>query len=108
VEIFIATRDNMANILITEEQLKKLKQKLVESKGKKNLTKQQLFTIATLAQKMWETMEDDADVEDWMERKITQAEIMMVDVVKAYMYEDTEDNMSTTSGIDFSDIVIGT
>lgn len=98
----------MANILITEEQLKKLKQKLVESKGKKNLTKQQLFTIATLAQKMWETMEDDADVEDWMERKITQAEIMMVDVVKAYMYEDTEDNMSTTSGIDFSDIVIGT
>ncbi len=43
----------MANIVITEEQLKKLKQNIKENKDGSYMAKQQLFTIATLAYKMW-------------------------------------------------------
>ena len=42
----------MSNIVITEEQLKKLKKNLKENKDGSYMAKQQMFTIATLAYKM--------------------------------------------------------
>jgi len=64
----------MSNIIITEEQLKKLKENLKENKDGSYMAKQQMFTIATLAYKMWEMMEDGEQLEDWMESKIAQSE----------------------------------
>lgn len=68
------------------------------------MAKQQLFTIATLAYKMWEQMEDGEMLDDWMESKIAQTDQNITSVVKAYFYDEIEDNMR---GVDFDDLVIG-
>ena len=97
----------MANIIITETQLKKLKNNLKENKDGSYMAKQQLFTIATLAYKMWEQMEDGEQIEDWMESKIAQAEQSVVAAVKAYMYDEVEDSLGGMEKLDYNDLVIG-
>ncbi len=59
----------MSKIIITEEQLEKLKKALSENtkpinedKDGNYMAKQQLFTIGTLALQMWEILEDDDGV----------------------------------------------
>jgi hypothetical protein len=98
----------MANIIITETQLKKLKNNLKENKDGSYMAKQQLFTIATLAYKMWEQMEDGEQIEDWMESKIAQAEQSVVAAVKAYMYDEVEDELKGMEKLNYDDLVIGT
>ena len=71
------------------------------------MAKQQLFTIATLAYKMWETMDDGEQLEDWMETKIAQAEQSIVAVVKSYMYDEVEDKIKSANDLDFDDLIIG-
>ena len=71
------------------------------------MAKQQLFTIATLAYKMWEQMEDGEQIEDWMESKIAQAEQGVVAVVKAFMYDEVEDELRGMEKLDYNDLVIG-
>jgi hypothetical protein len=97
----------MANIIITESQLKRLKNNLNENKDGSYMAKQQLFTIATLAYKMWEQMEDGEQIEDWMESKIAQAEQSVVAAVKAYMYDEVEDELKGMEKLDYNDLVIG-
>ena len=97
----------MANIILTEKQLESLKTKLTENKDGSYMAKQQLFTIATLAYKMWEMMDDGEQLEDWMESKLAQAEQGVVAVVKAYMYDEVEEGMSGMNQLDYSDLVIG-
>ena len=67
----------MAKIVITEEQLEKLKKALsentntvTEDKDGNYMAKQQLFTLGTLALQMWEILEEDEQLDDWMETKI--------------------------------------
>ena len=98
----------MSNIIITETQLKKLKNNLKENKDGSYMSKQQLFTIATLAYKMWEQMEDGEQLEDWMESKIAQAEQSVVAAVKAYMYDEVEDELKGMDKLNYQDLVIGT
>ena len=98
----------MANIIITENQLKKLKNQLNENKDGSYMAKQQLFTIATLAYKMWEQMEDGEQLEDWMESKIAQAEQSVVAAVKAYMYDEVEEDLKGMDKLNYHDLVIGT
>jgi|SRR5210317_631374 hypothetical protein len=98
----------MANIILTEAQLERLKASLTEGKHDGSyMAKQQLFTIATLAYKMWEMMEDGEQLEDWMESKLAQAEQGVVSVVKAYMYDEVEEELTGMSKLDYSDLVIG-
>lgn len=97
----------MAKIILTEKQLERLKATLNENKDGSYMAKQQLFTLATLAYKMWEMMEDGEQLEDWMESKIAQAEQGVVAVVKAYMYDEVEENLKGMSKLDYSDLVIG-
>jgi len=98
----------MANIILTEAQLERLKASLTEGKYDGSyMAKQQLFTIATLAYKMWEMMEDGEQLEDWMESKLAQAEQGVVAVVKAYMYDEVEEELTGMSKLDYSDLVIG-
>ena len=69
----------MSNIIITESQLRKLKSNIKEgSNGGSYMAKQQLFTIATLAYKMWEQMEEGEQLDDLMESKIAQSEQSVV------------------------------
>lgn len=98
----------MANIIITENQLRKLKNQLNENKDGSYMAKQQLFTIATLAYKMWEQMEDGEQLEDWMESKIAQAEQSVVAAVKAYMYDEVEEELKGMDKLNYQDLVIGT
>ena len=98
----------MGNIVITEEQLKRLRKNLKENKDGSYMAKQQLFTIATLAYKMWELMEDGEQLEDWMESKIAQAEQGVVATVKAYMYDEVEDEIKGMDTLNYGDLVIGT
>jgi hypothetical protein len=95
----------MSRIIITEEQLKTLKKSLNENKEGSYMAKQQLFTIGTLAFKMWELMEDGEQLEDWMESKIAQTELNITSVVKSFMYNDYKDNMGKDINLD--DLVIG-
>lgn len=103
----------MKNIVVTENQLKKIvnstKSKLKETHHEGSyMAKQQLFTIATLAYAMWEKMEEGEQLEDWMESKIAQSEQSITSVVKTFMYNDvTDPNVDGTKGIDMGDIVIG-
>ncbi len=71
------------------------------------MAKQQLFTIATLAYKMWEMMEEGEQLEDWMETKIAQSEQSITSVVKSFMYDEVEDRMKNGGGIDLDNLVIG-
>lgn len=104
----------MAKIILTEEQLMKLKEMLSENsepikedKDGNYMAKQQLFTIGTLALQMWEILEEEEQLDDWMETKIAQAEQSIVSVVKAYMYDEVVDDMKGMETLNYGDIVIG-
>ena len=83
--------------ILTETQLKRIvesmKTETTEGSDGNYMAKQQLFTIATAAYKMWETMEDGEELEDWMSSKIAQAEQSVVSAFKAYMYDEFEHSM---------------
>ena len=86
------------NIIVTEEQLKNIV----------NRAKQQLFTIATLAYKMWEMLEEGEELDDWMVTKIAQADQSVTSVVKAFMYDEVNDSQKGRNGVNYDDLVIGT
>lgn len=98
------------NIIINEEQLKLFLKKLKENQETETnaMSKQQLFTIATLAYKMWEMLEEeDSKLEDWMESKIAQSEAAIISVVKSFMYNETTDDLKGMDTLDYDSIVIG-
>jgi hypothetical protein len=100
----------MKNILITQEQLNKLVNIVKENhEGEDSITKKQLFTIATLAYKMWESMDDNEQLEDWEESKIAQCEQSIIAVVKNYMYDEFVDDNQTTGmdKLNYDELVIG-
>ncbi len=99
------------NIIINEEQLKLVLKKLKENQETETnaMSKQQLFTIATLAYKMWEMLEEeDSKLEDWMESKIAQSEAAIISVVKSFMYNETTEDLKGMDTLDYDSIVIGT
>lgn len=100
----------MSKIIITEEQLQRMVKILKETHEEEGsyMAKQQLFTIATLAYKMWEMMEEGEQIEDWMETKIAQSEQMVLSVVKSFMYGEIEDQIHKNGGIDLGGLIIGT
>ncbi len=99
----------MKKILITEQQLEEMVKLLKEDHEEGSyMAKQQLFTIATLAYKMWEMMEEGEQIEDWMETKIAQSEQMVLSVVKSFMYGEIEDQIHKNGGIDLGGLIIGT
>ena len=102
----------MANIVISEEQLKLLmdlknKKQIKEDKDGSYMAKQQLFTIATLAYKMWEQMPEEEQLEDWMESKIVQCEQSVIAVVKSYLYNEVKDDLKGMDTLNFDDLIIG-
>jgi hypothetical protein len=98
----------MGKIIVTEKQLESVVKQLKEQKEEGSyMAKQQLFTIATLAYKMWELMEDGEQLEDWMETKIAQAEQSVTSVVKSFMYDDITDKMNPSNDVNFDEIIIG-
>jgi len=98
----------MTKIKITQDQLKKIKESLDSSNPDGNkMTKQQLFTIATLAYKMWEELSDDDQLEDWMTSKIAQTEQSVIAVTKAYFYDEIEQNIDGMKTLNPGDIIIG-
>lgn len=99
----------MSKIIITEKQLQRMVKMLKENHHEEGsyMAKQQLFTIATLAYKMWEIMEEGEQLEDWMESKIAQADQMVTAVVKSYMYDELTDDLKKTKGFNPEDLVIG-
>jgi hypothetical protein len=101
-------KNSMSKIIITEKQLERMVKILKENHDDGSyMAKQQLFTLATLAYKMWEIMEEGEELEDWMETKIAQAEQSISSVVKSYMYDEVEERMKNGGGIDLDGIVIG-
>jgi hypothetical protein len=111
-------RKVMAKYIFTEEQIEKIKNQLKETQVNKPgemkegkdgnyMAKQQLFTLATLAMKMWEIMEDEEELDDWMESKIAQAEQSIVAVVKSYMYDETVEDMKGMETMNYNELVIG-
>jgi hypothetical protein len=98
----------MSKIIITEEQLERMVKILKEEHEEGSyMAKQQLFTIATVAYKMWEMMEEGEQLEDWMESKIAQSEQSIIAVVKSYMYDEVEDRIKN-GGTTLDGLVIGT
>jgi hypothetical protein len=99
----------MSKIIITQSQLERMVKVLKENQEEGSyMAKQQLFTIATLAYKMWEMMEEGEELEDWMETKIAQSEQSITAVVKSYMYGEVEDRLKGTAGLDLGGLIIGT
>jgi hypothetical protein len=98
----------MRKIIISEKQFENIVRDIKENDHDGSyMAKQQLFTIATLAYKMWEMMEDGEELEDWMETKVAQSEQSITAVVKSYMYNEVENKMNGANDIDFNDLIIG-
>jgi len=98
----------MSKIIITEKQLENMVRHIKENHDDGSyMAKQQLFTIATLAYKMWEMMEEGEELEDWMESKIAQSEQMVSSVVKSYLYDEVEDRIKGDGSVDLDGIIIG-
>jgi hypothetical protein len=104
----VVNKIDMGKIIITEKQLEQMVKTIKENdQDGSYMAKQQLFTIATLAYKMWEMMEDGDELEDWMETKISQSEQSITSVVKSFMYDEVEDRVKGNSGIDLDGLIIG-
>ena len=100
----------MSNLVISEKQLEKLVNKIKpinESKDGSYMAKQQLFTIATMAHKMWEALEEGEQIDDWMESKIAQADQSVTSVVKAYFYDEITDDQKGMGMLNYDQLVIG-
>ena len=98
----------MKKIVVTEEQFENVVKHLKETKEDGSyMAKQQLYTIATLAHKMWEMMEEGEQLEDWVETKIAQSEQSILAVVKSYMYDEVEDKFKGNQDINLDDLIIG-
>ena len=104
----------MKNIIISEKQLEKLtnrvKNSLTENQEEGSyMSKRQLFTIATLAYKMWESMEEGDQLEDWQETKIAQAEQSITSVVQSFMYDEftSKESNDGMGRLNFDDLIIG-
>lgn len=106
----------MKNIIISEKQLEKLtnrvKNSLTENQEKGSyMSRQSLFTIATLAYKMWEKMEENESetLEDWQETKIAQAEQSITSVVQSFMYDEftSKESNDGMGKLNFDDLIIG-
>jgi hypothetical protein len=98
----------MSKIIITEKQLERMVKILKEDQEEGSyMAKQQLFTIATLAYKMWELMEEGEQLDDWMETKSAQSEQTIVSVVKSFMYDEAEERMKKQDGFDLDNLIIG-
>jgi hypothetical protein len=101
------------DIVLTEKQLEKLVDgvksgRIVENHEEGSyMAKRQLFTIALMAYKMWEEMDDNEQLEDWMESKIAQAEQSVTSVVKSYMYNELIDDNKGMDTLNYNEIVIG-
>jgi hypothetical protein len=102
----------MAKFVITQKQLDYIvenvkKDKLNEDSDGSYMAKQQLFVIATMAYKMWEMLDDNAQLEDWMESKIAQCEQSVSSVVKAYLYDEFDAELKGMDTLSYDDLVIG-
>jgi len=102
----------MKNFILTQEQLNKLVNIIKEDNiNEDSMSKKQLFTIATLAYKMWESMEDSEELEDWQESKIAQCEQSMVSIAKEYFYDEFVDGDDNGVGgmdrLNYDDLIIG-
>jgi hypothetical protein len=105
----------MKDIIITEKQLEKLvteMKTIKENDGKGSyMSRQSLFTIATLAYKMWEKMEENESetLEDWQESKIAQAEQSINSVVNSFMYDEftSKESNDGMGRLNFDDLIIG-
>jgi len=102
----------MAKFVITQKQLDYIvenvkKDKLNEGSDGSYMAKQQLFVIATMAYKMWEMLDDNAQLEDWMESKIAQCEQSVSSVVKAYLYDEFDAELKGMDTLSYDDLVIG-
>jgi hypothetical protein len=98
----------MKEVIITQEQLTTIVNTLKEeNKQGSYMAKQQLFTIAIMAYKMWEEMEETEQLEDWMETKIAQSEQSITSVVKAFMYDEITDGSNASDKLNFDDLIIG-
>jgi hypothetical protein len=105
----------MNDIILTEKQLEKLvtKMKTIREDERKGsyMARQQIFTIAKLAEKMWEKMEENESetLDDWMESKIAQAEQSISSVVNAYMYDELkgDDEIGGMNKLGYDDLIIG-
>jgi len=106
----------MKNIIISEKQLEKLtnrvKTSLTENEEEGSyMAKKQLHTIATLAYKMWEKMEENESetLEDWQESKIAQAEQSITSVVQSFMYDEftSKESNDGMGKLNFDELIIG-
>jgi hypothetical protein len=105
----------MKDIILTEKQLEKLVTKMKtikEDEGRGSyMARQQMYIIAKLAEKMWEKMEEEGDVQldDWMESKIAQAEQSITSVVQSFMYDEftSKESNDGMGKLNFDDLIIG-
>lgn len=97
----------MKKVIISREQYDFIKNSLKEShQGNNEMAKQQLFIIATMAYKMWENLNENDQLEDWMVSKIAQCEQSISSVAKAYLYDEFVQDKEINN-INFDELVIG-
>ena len=71
------------------------------------MLKQQLFTIATISQKLFESIEDDQQVEDWVKSKVAVADELISTVAKKVMYNELNNDIKGFDTLNYDDLIIG-
>lgn len=101
----------MKNFVISEEQLKFLieNKRLFETTDDSDnkMFKQQLYTIAQIAQQLHDTVDDNTKLEDWVVSKVAVADHIMTAVAKSIMYGENQDDMSGMDTLNPDDLIIG-
>ena len=101
----VTGKESNSKLMTKENQMLYLEIHNIDDGNK--MFKQQLFTIATLAYKMWEQMPEEEQLEDWMESKIAQCEQSVIAVVKTYLYDEVNDDIKGMDTLNYNDIIIG-
>ena len=71
------------------------------------MLKQQLFTIATISKKLFESIEDDQPVEDWVKSKVAVADELISTVAKKVMYNELNNDIKGFDTLNYDDLIIG-
>lgn len=96
----------MKKIIIKESQLNQIKNLLTEDKDKdKGSVKDKLFIISTLAHEMFESLENEDEMEDWIKSKISQCEQDIINVIESYFHNETKSSPDIEEKL--KDLVIG-
>lgn len=94
----------MKKLILTEEQIDNISKSL--SGEKTNIPKQQLFNIAILSHKLWEQINNEEELDEWVTSKISHIEQDLISITKV-IYGQEDEKIKGMDTLNYDDLIIG-